>query len=100
MPGIIKIGWTDNSIEQRMKELDKTATPLPFTCYYAKRVKDPTFVETKMHQAFDEFRIRNNREFFRMSPEQAKVTRVQYARIVGSPTTNQKQFKFNHGSGV
>ncbi len=46
MPGIIKIGWTDNSIEQRMKELDKTATPLPFTCYYAKRVKDPTFVET------------------------------------------------------
>ena len=73
MPGIIKIGWTDNSIEQRMKELDKTATPLPFTCYYAKRVKDPTFVETKMHQAFDEFRIRDNREFFRMSPEQAKA---------------------------
>ena len=73
MPGIIKIGWTDNSIEQRMKELDKTATPLPFTCYYAKRVNDPTFVESKMHQAFDEFRIRDNREFFRMSPEQAKA---------------------------
>ena len=72
MPGIIKIGWTDNSVEQRMKELDKTSTPLPFTCYYAKRVKDPTFVESKMHQAFDEFRIRDNREFFRMSPEQAK----------------------------
>ena len=73
MPGIIKIGWTDNSIEQRMKELDKTATPLLFTCYYAKRVNDPTFVESKMHQAFDEFRIRDNREFFRMSPEQAKA---------------------------
>ena len=73
MPGIIKIGWTDNSVEQRMKELDKTSTPLPFTCYYAKRVKDPTFVESKMHQAFDEFRIRDNREFFRMSPEQAKA---------------------------
>ena len=73
MPGIIKIGWTDNSVEQRMKELDKTSTPLPFTCYYAKRVKDPTFVESKMHQAFDEFRIRDNREFFRMSAEQAKA---------------------------
>ena len=73
MPGIIKIGWTDNTVEQRMKELDKTATPLPFTCYFAKRVKDPTFVESKMHQAFDEFRIRDNREFFRMSPEQAKA---------------------------
>ena len=73
MPGIIKIGWTDNSIEQRMKELDKTGTPLPFTCYYAKRVEDPRFVESKLHEAFDELRIRENREFFRMSPDQAKA---------------------------
>lgn len=73
MPGIIKIGWTDNSVEQRMKELDKTGTPLPFTCYFAKRVDDPRFVESKLHEAFDEFRIRENREFFRMSPDQAKA---------------------------
>ena len=73
MPGIIKIGWTDKTVEERMKELDRTATPLPFTCYYAKRVDDPTFVELKLHQAFDEFRIRDNREFFRMSPDQAKA---------------------------
>ena len=73
MPGIIKIGFTDNSVEQRMKELDKTSTPVPFTCYFAKRVEDPTFVESKLHEAFDEFRIRDNREFFRMSPDQAKA---------------------------
>ncbi|WP_089698048.1 GIY-YIG nuclease family protein [Candidatus Pelagibacter communis] len=73
MPGIIKIGWTDNSVEQRMKELDKTGTPLPFTCYFAKRVDDPKFVESKLHEAFDEFRIRENREFFRMSADQAKA---------------------------
>jgi hypothetical protein len=73
MPGIIKIGWTDNSVEQRMKELDKTGTPLPFTCYFAKRVDDPRFVESKLHEAFDEFRIRENREFFRMLPDQAKA---------------------------
>ena len=73
MPGIIKIGWTDKRVEERMKELDKTSTPVPFTCYFAKRVEDPTFVESKMHEAFDEFRIRDNREFFRMSPDQAKA---------------------------
>ena len=73
MPGIIKIGWTDKSVEERMKELDRTATPLPFTCYYAKRVDEPKFVESRLHQAFDEFRIRDNREFFRMSPDQAKA---------------------------
>ena len=38
MPGIIKIGFTENSVEQRMRELDKTATPIPFECYYAKRI--------------------------------------------------------------
>ena len=73
MPGIIKIGWTENAVEQRMKELDKTGTPLPFTCFYAKRVDDPRFVESKLHEAFDEFRIRENREFFRMSADQAKA---------------------------
>ena len=73
MPGIIKIGFTDNSVEQRMKELDKTATPIPFECYYAKRIEKAEFVEKKMHEAFDEFRMRDNREFFRMSPEQAKA---------------------------
>ena len=73
MPGIIKIGFTDNSVEQRMKELDKTATPIPFECYYAKRIEKAEFVEKKMHEAFDEFRIRDNREFFRMSPDQAKA---------------------------
>ena len=56
-----------------MKELDKTGTPLPFTCYFAKRVDDPKFVESKLHEAFDEFRIRENREFFRMSADQAKA---------------------------
>ena len=73
MPGIIKIGITDNSIEQRMKELDKTSTPLPFECYFAKKVSDNKFIESKMHEAFDSFRIRQNREFFRMDPNAAKA---------------------------
>ena len=49
--------------QKRMKELDRTATPLPFTCYYAKRVDDPTFVEQKLHQAFDEQNKRQQRTF-------------------------------------
>lgn len=77
MPGIIKIGFTENSVEQRMKELDKTATPIPFECYFAKLLDKAEFVERKMHEAFDEFRIRDNREFFRMAPEQAKANSFQ-----------------------
>ena len=59
MPGIIKIGFTENSVEQRMRELDKTPTPIPFECYYAKRIEKAEFVEKKMHEAFDEFRRRD-----------------------------------------
>jgi hypothetical protein len=33
MPGYIKIGRTGTSVEQRMRELDKTSTPLPFQRY-------------------------------------------------------------------
>ena len=36
MPGLIKIGYTDKTIEKRMKELSRhSGVPLPFTCYYA-----------------------------------------------------------------
>ncbi len=73
MPGIIKIGFTENTVEERMRALDRTGTPIPFECYYAKRLEKAEYVEKKMHEAFDEFRIRDNREFFRMSPEQAKA---------------------------
>ena len=73
MPGIIKIGYTDSSVEQRMKELDKTPTPLPFECYHAKKVVNNKFIESKMHEVFDAYRLRNNREFFRLDPNVAKA---------------------------
>ena len=71
MPDIIKIGITDN-LSRRIKELDNTSTPLPFECFYALEVIDAASIEKLMHEAFDDKRIRQNREFFNISPEQAK----------------------------
>ena len=51
MPGYIKIGRTSTSVEQRMKELDKTSVPLPFQCYYAARVEDDQTLERTLHAA-------------------------------------------------
>jgi hypothetical protein len=73
MPGYIKIGRTDTSVEQRMRELDKTSVPLPFQCYYAARVENYQKVEKTLHTAFGDHRIRANREFFRLDPFRAKV---------------------------
>jgi T5orf172 domain len=68
MPGYIKIGKTTN-LEQRIKSLDNTSTALPFECYYACEVDNMNKVEKKLHEAFDDHRVRKNREFFVLSPE-------------------------------
>ena len=73
MPGYIKIGRTSTSVAQRMRELDKTSTPLPFQCYYAARVADDQKLERTLHAAFGDHRVRSSREFFRLDPYKARV---------------------------
>lgn len=73
MPGYIKIGRTGTSVEQRMRELDKTSTPLPFQCFYAARVADGQKLERTLHEAFGDHRVRSSREFFRLDPFKARV---------------------------
>lgn len=70
MPGYIKIGKTDN-IEMRVRSLDNTSTPLPFSCFFAAQVENADHVEKQLHDAFGDHRVRSNREFFRLSPERA-----------------------------
>ena len=80
MDGYIKIGRTDSDLTQRMKSLDTSGVPLPFECYYAASVADSTFVEKRLHEAFADRRVRKNREFFEMPPEQARAA-LQLAAI-------------------
>jgi hypothetical protein len=68
MVGYVKIGRTTN-LSQRLSILDNTSMPLPFECFYAAIVNDANFVEKQLHQAFEDSRVRRNREFFEISPE-------------------------------
>lgn len=72
MDGLVKIGRTTTSVEQRIKDLDKTGVPLPFQCFFAGEVVDSAFVELHLHKAFADKRVRNNREFFRVDPNQVR----------------------------
>lgn len=81
MPGYVKIGKTSTSLEQRIRELSSsTSVPLPFTCFYACTVKDSSFVEHQLHDAFDNNRINPRREFFQISPERV-VSALKLAEI-------------------
>ena len=74
MPGLIKIGLTDqDDVELRIRGLDTSGVALPFQCYYAARVEDNKKVEKALHTAFGDVRVRSSREFFRMDPYKVKV---------------------------
>ena len=81
MPGYVKIGKTNNNLEQRIRELStSTSVPLPFTVFYACIVKNAQFVEHQLHDAFDDNRVNPKREFFRVAPERV-VAALKLAEI-------------------
>jgi hypothetical protein len=81
MPGYVKIGKTSTSLGQRIRELStSTSVPLPFTCFYACTVKDASFVEHQLHDAFDNNRVNPKREFFQIAPERV-VSALKLAEI-------------------
>jgi len=80
MDGMVKIGRTSTSVEQRIRELDNTSMPLPFQCFYAAEVHDSVVVEGKLHRIFSDKRIRSNREFFRVDANQVREA-IQLAEL-------------------
>ena len=81
MDGLVKIGRTSTSVEQRIKELDNTSIPLPFQCFFAGEVQDSVKTESLLHSTFSDKRVRNNREFFRVDANQ-----VRSAILIANPT--------------
>ena len=73
MTGLVKIGLTTGTVEQRIKDLDTTGVPLPFQCFYAAEVANCKRVEQRLHTIFSDKRVRDKREFFRVDANQVKA---------------------------
>jgi len=69
MPGLVKVGKTTSDLLSRIRALDTTGIPLPFECFFAAEVADCHLAEKLIHDAFDDHRVRKNREFFEIAPE-------------------------------
>lgn len=70
MPGLVKVGLTNGSVEERLTQLSTASgVPLPFECYFAAEVDNAAALERKLHQLFAESRVNPKREFFRVDPE-------------------------------
>ena len=70
----VKIGKSSRPVDIRSKELDNTAVPLPFSIYATMQTSKYNEVEKLVHKTIDrltDLRIRQNREFFNVSPSVA-----------------------------
>lgn len=72
MPGLVKIGYTENDVEKRRRELSNTSVPYPFEIF---AIVGPGIVKNAdktMHNWFPKsLRVNDNREFFNITPEYA-----------------------------
>lgn len=89
MPGIVKIGFTTKTVEQRLKDLDNTSVVEPLQLYYAGKVRNPISVEKKIHEIYREWRIRPNREFFEVDADQVKRV-IQLAEVASAGLEEEK----------
>lgn len=70
----VKIGKSARPVDVRSKELDNTAVPLPFEIFATLKTCKYNEVEKLVHKTIDrltDLRIRQNREFFNVSPQMA-----------------------------
>ncbi|WP_095230035.1 GIY-YIG nuclease family protein [Helicobacter sp. 13S00401-1] len=81
----VKIGKSVREVNVRSKELDNTAVPLPFEVYATLKTSKYNEVEKLVHQNIDrlsDLRIRQNREFFNVSPQVALDILKDIAKII------------------
>lgn len=71
MPGLVKIGFTERQAPDRAAELYSTGVPLPFRVLHSWAVANAIATEKEVHSALAKYRVNSNREFFRLSPDDA-----------------------------
>lgn len=71
MPGLLKIGKTTRSVEQRCCELYVTGVPTPFEVVAEMKAPDCGELERYVHRALASFRVSDAREFFAVEASKA-----------------------------
>lgn len=88
MPGLVKLGCTDRTIEDRLRELAAASgVPVPFECFLAVEVPNSREVEAALHQAFAGPRVNPRREFFTLSPDRPAAILNLFQRGSGTDVT-------------
>ena len=69
---LLKIGMTTRNVQKRVNEINSaTGVVFPFSVRKVFKVRDSAFVEKEIHSLLAEYRIRSDREFFRIEYSKA-----------------------------
>jgi len=72
-PGILKIGYTNNTPEERARQLSNaTGVAMPYEVEYAYSCWNGLELEKDIHERLHEYRLSNQREFFQVDLEEVK----------------------------
>lgn len=88
MPGLVKIGYTGDSLEQRLSGLYTTGLATPFRLECCIRVATPDKCEAVVHAKLQEHRLDRKREFFRISVLDAARAVLDTAAQMGFADSN------------
>ena len=69
---IVKVGSTRNLRDRMANLYYNSGVPARFTCYYARKVENASFVEKQLHAGLSSKRINPDREFFDIDPQEVK----------------------------
>jgi len=73
MPGLVKIGYTKNDPSKRAKQINAaTGVAMDFNVEWAYPCYNGLDLEQEVHRYLESFRLNKNREFFKMTVEEAK----------------------------
>ncbi|MCR5036221.1 MAG: GIY-YIG nuclease family protein [Bacteroidales bacterium] len=81
----VKIGKSSRPVDVRSKELDNTAVPLPFEIFATMKTCKYDKAEKLIHSSIERFtnlRVRKNREFFKVKPEEALAIFKEIAEVI------------------
>ena len=94
MPGLVKIGKTERTPDQRASELFTTGVPESFEVAFALSSEVYENLEDKIHYELDAYRVNHDREFFRFPVDGA--VEVLKALHIGEPSSKIKMLKALH----
>jgi hypothetical protein len=98
MPGLVRIGKTECTVNERVKELNTTGVAAPFKIVHQRKVEHMDQVERDMHQHFYAQRETRGGEFFKVTSDAAIVhldalDKISAARPEWLDTESKRRFK-------